>query len=371
MKLKKNYLFNYLIIMWLISPTTSYAVGARVTELTLTGDYKMEGPADRVPFAQIIRNTGSNGVYFCNQTDQDYDLGAIYMTPIVPYLNQTYNQGPSYSTQYLYSIGDPGFAVVPWYSGSNWRGGDFQTGLSPQSIPPQRTLAWKGYLPNASRKGIAGSDSGGGVRNFAGAYIWKAAGRPTQDLVWPDQLLYRYECVDTAGVVRQYEDIRLNAGRIPVKVTSCAPAASSVIVNLDPIPIETIKNASNDTLFNTKSQTFGLICDAGITLKMRVFDINHPGNLTTTAKLSSDSTATGVGFGVTNSSGTRLQMSTDSSTAPATGTTDATQYLLDYTTTNNQHVTHMLNFGYVRDTDAGEVKSGTAKTSIGITYSYQ
>lgn len=227
--------------------------------------------------------------------------------------------------------------------------------------PTTSKVVYNGYIDDSYRKGAFGFRVTTGVRVFRGAEGIESG------MVIPRQPMYMYTCYDTAGVARETTTILVDNIPLNINVLSCTPDTKSFTINMDGVPLSNIENASSTTSINTKRQTFSLKCDTNISVYYSIVDLIDLSNNSTTSTLTADSTATGVGFAITTTDGTLLNYGVDGSAAGI----QEKKYPLGKTGQSYPYIlSHQLGFSYVRKT--GEpIKTGTAKSLIGITYSYQ
>ena len=183
--------------------------------------------------------------------------------------------------------------------------------------------------------------------------------------------MYRYLCKDGEGTTQEAYNFILRPITVNGTVTGCEPTNSAVVIEMDKIAMNTIENADASTLIGTRQSTFSLQCDPNINVSVSVVDLSDPKNRSNTATLTADSTATGVGFAVTGVSGTRLIFGADGS---AVGTPNQDKYFIatagSASASRNNPVSTRFGFSYVRKPEE-ELKAGSAKAVIGLTYSYQ
>lgn len=323
----------------------------------------ISGPADSASnsMGKTILNSGSRSFIICNNPNLVYDLGRIEYTPLATWTGETFSAGASFTPYYLYQSGVKGLRLGPFI-----RGDRFTSGLTGNGVfnpaPPDRLDVWTGNINNSNRIST-------GIVTFALMYLNKGADRLDNSTVLPEQSVYMYTCYDNNNVAQETNTFILNSLPINNNVTGCTPDAKATTVNMEGIPAVTIENAAPSTLISTRLQTFSLKCDPNILLRYSVVDLNDPTNNTITSTLTSDSTATGVGYAITSPTGTRLQFGPDGS---ASGIPGQIKYYLGVsgTAAANNPISFQLGFSYVRKPEE-VVKSGSAKSLIGITYSYQ
>ena len=369
MKLQKTKLLICLLAILLSIPCISSGQVFTDTKLNYLNDLIIGGPADKYMAAEVVGAVGQSEANVCQSTAANYNLTKVTMESVIPSKNRSFSK-PSYPTLYLFDAGgDPGFAVVPMYA-SGFFNAELPKvplgGLS-ASIRPGQFTVWNGYRDNATR--ITRN------RDFmdrALYYIYKDMGRPEKGFTIPAQILYQYKCWD-GDTLKEVNTISMPSVNVKIQVSTCAPASSTAVVQLNPVLISDIKDKSSTTLIGAKSRTFSLTCQQGIRLYYSLVDIKNPTNTTQILGLDpAQSTAQGVGFAVANGSGTLLNFGPDGSTKPNPDYPDGrTQYEIGYVFTEGKVMTHTLNFGYVRDPSKGDVKKGKAVGIIGITYSYQ
>lgn len=104
---------------------------------------------------------------------------------------------------------------------------------------------------------------------------------------------------------------------------------------------------------------------------MSAVELSDLTNTSDTATLSADSTATGIGFAITAPGGKRMRFGPDGSAANVPG---QEKYFVRTAgnASSSQHnpASTQFGFSYVRN-PGDEIKPGTAKVVIRLTYSYQ
>ncbi|AWM80835.1 hypothetical protein DKL61_11015 [Gammaproteobacteria bacterium ESL0073] len=321
--------------------------------------------ADSFDYAQTIALTGSTRLSnpgICSDSSLNYTLTRIdFRVPGA--LSGTYQATSAHQVLYLYDVGVPGFAVAPLYNSWQFNADLTKNNTINRPIPMQQGTAWRGSIAQAQR--ITGT----AFDTFGQVYIYKDATRiQSGTQVIPQQTVLQYLCYDSAGTLQEISSMRISALTVNAKLSTCTPDSASSVIAMDSVPLKTIQDASEDTLVSSKSQTFSLTCDPSIRLKFSVNDQNDPSNTSRVSSLTSDSTATGVGYGIMYNS-TRLTFGPDSSAMNTPGVTQL-ELATPAQTAANPRVSYNLVFGYVRKTGE-EVKKGTANSLVGITYSYQ
>jgi len=345
---------------------SSAAVDTLYTHYNLGGSVNISGPADSAQrYGTIIYNSGSRMHSICRNSSLNYNLGRIEYSPLAVWTGATFNSGPAFPLYYLYQSGVTGLDLSPQIRGDAFNGGlPGMNGNIPRfsPMPPQQTVVWTGNIPNINR--IASGFSVG-----TQMYVYKGPERLESATTIAQQPIFRFVCYDRNNVAQETNTFVSSAINVNVNVTSCTPDAKSAIINMEGVPVGKIENANAATLINTKQQTFSLKCDSNIRLSVSVVDLNDPSNNTTTSTLTGDSTAAGVGFTITSPAGARLQFGPDGS---AMGIPGQIKYFIGNAGTafQNNPISHSLGFSYVRK-PAETIKTGSAKSLIGITYSYQ
>lgn len=319
----------------------------------------ISGPADKTNYGTVIFASGSQSYPICNNNSVNYTLRNIVYEPIATWTGRTYQASSAHRVIPLFESGVPGFSLTPMGGNS---GDGFPANYSP--FPTTQNTVWTGTMLNANR--IAN-----GHRVTTGVYVYKDEQRMTGNIVLPEQILYRYLCKDDNGTTQEIYNFLFRSVTINGAVTGCTPAENTMILEMNKIAQSAIENADASTLIGTKQRTFSLLCDPNINVSVSFVDLTDQTNYTTTAKLTSDSTATGVGFSVSGGSGQLLRFGADGSAA---GTPNQQKYFIQtagasYGDRNNP-VSMQLGFSYVRKPEE-ELKAGSAKAIIGITYSYQ
>lgn len=324
---------------------------------------RISGPADSPDnmFGDIIANSGSRQHLICNNPNISYDLKKIEYTPLATWTGNSFQSSSAFKKVYLYESGVEGLNLVPSIRGDSFNSGITGVGVF-NPAPPEPMVVWTGNMSDSYRKSP-------GFRAFTLMYVYKGAQRLQNATIIPQQPLFRFTCYDKNNVAQETSTILVSDIYVYVDVASCTPDAKATTVNMDGIPVANIENATSSTLIGTKQQTFSLKCDPNIKVSYSVVDLNDPTNNTSTSTLSSDSTAAGVGYAITTPSGTRLQFGPDGS---AVGIPGQTKYFLGNsgTAAANNPMSFQLGFSYVRKPEE-TIKTGVAKSLIGITYSYQ
>lgn len=338
--------FKSLVFVIAFFPAKNVVSAPIETTLSLSSnDIQVSGPADSYGFATIFGNTGSRVYPICNNRKIDYTLSSIV------YENSAVWTGQTYNGNYLFNSGINGLALV------------LRGAMQPKPIHPlglETETVWTGSMDSESRSVLMTSQ----------VYIYKDEGRLTGTTILPEQPLHRYLCKDNDNVTQEIYTVMLRPLYIHGSVTGCTPNEGSRIVEMDKIPIATMENASANSYIGTKHATFLLQCDPNIVLKYSVVDLSDQSNTSTMAKLTKDSTATGVGFAVLGSNGSPRVFGPDGS---AVNTPGVTQYIIGIAGESigkTNIMSNTLGFSYVRDLSQN-VKPGSAKAMIGITYSYQ
>ncbi|WP_392551473.1 hypothetical protein RHO14_08260 [Orbus wheelerorum] len=338
------------------------------------------GAADAQLYQSLVYNSGSNAHYLCNATATDfsYDLGRIEMIPRVTYSNMSFSSGVGWGMLYLFETNIPAYKIAPWYSTSNFNGGENMpsTGIKQASIYYQTTTVWQGNMPDAQRKMTNNTSTTGGVRVDHGFYIYKGTDRvPAGDeKLYPvpnETLLMDYNCRDTKDHIREINHIimtPLNTNRV---VTSCVPDKKTDIVKMEPISLADLEAAkTSGSTVGTVSQGFSLKCDPNVQVWLSLVDLTDQTNVSYISKLTADSTAKGVGYSVSFSS-KKLRFGPDISAAFPSGDTTVDRALIKTTSAYGSSIPliYSLNFSYAPTGE--EISKGTANSLIGITYSYQ
>lgn len=319
----------------------------------------ISGPADSMEYGRVFHNSGSQVHRICNSSAANYTLRNIVYEPIAIWTGRTHQATSAHVPIPLFEANVTGLAITPM-------GGNTDAG-SPANFSPlytEPTTVWTGVRLNDNR--IAN-----GHRVTAGVYVYKNEQRLTDFTVVPEQPFYRYLCQDDNGITQEIYTFIFRALTIRGTVTGCTPAESALVVEMDKIAQSTIENADPSTLIATQQRTFSLLCDPNINVSVSVVDLTDQTNYTTTAKLTPDSTATGVGFAISGSSGQKLLFGADGSAAQMP---NQQKYFIQNSGTaynnRNNPVSLRLGFSYVRKPEE-EIKPGSAKAIVGITYSYQ
>lgn len=319
---------------------------------------KVTGPADGTmnQYRKVFAVNGGSPLRACNNRSLNYSLSKVLYEPIaIPAGELIFTGGGGE----LFETGIKGLIMLMQMGAAS---GITATGMNATPLPSKSLVVWSGWQPNSSRLN--------GFTWFPTITMVKGKDRIEPGTVIPRQSLYTLTCFDPNGVAREINTIVLEEITVESTVTTCAPDANIRTINMEGVPIANIENASSSTLIATKQQTFGLKCDPNIQLKYSIVDLNDPTNRTTTSTLTDDSTASGVGYTITAANGTRLPFGPDGS---AQGIPDQTKYSIGVAGNaegKNNPMSLTLGFSYVRKPEE-IIKTGAAKSLIGITYSYQ
>jgi len=326
-----------------------------------TGDtVDVSGPADKLSYGTAIKSSASTGMGICNSSEVNYTLTQIVYEPLASFTGRTYQISLGHDIFPMWDAKVPGFALTTF-------GGNISDGplVYSKPLPTQTTVIWSGYTPNAQRINLTGH------RMSAGLTLYKDAGRLNGVQVIPRQTMYRYLCKDENGKTQEVYNWYTEPYTVTGKVTGCTPENSAVVLDMDKIAQGAIENASPSTLLGTKKATFSLQCDPDIDVSVSVVDLSDMTNSTDTATLSKDSTAKGVGFAITTPGGKRMRFGPDGSTSNIPG---QEKYFLQHagnaSPSRHNPISAQFGFSYVRK-PGEEIKPGTAKSVIGLTYSYQ
>lgn len=337
-------------------PDTVIFVNASTLELS--------GPADSsiYSFGRLLATYDPNpytASTLCNNRTITYDLGKIEYSPTMAFSGY-YTSSPWNSALFESNTSGLYLTAGIWTRGSI----TFPSNINNTTIPIETKIFWTGNISNANR--IAG------VFKYAtGAQVYRGTGRIENMSVIPSQALYRFTCFDVNNVAQETVTIMLSNILVTLNLTTCAPDANTNIINMDAIPVSTIENTDTSTLIATKIQKFSLKCDPNINVQYSIVDLNDPTNTGSISTLTDDSTASGVGYGVTSLDGTRLSFGPDGS---AVGIPYQRKYTIGRSGTiegnKNNPLSFQLGFSYVRNPEE-LIETGSAKSLIGITYSYQ
>lgn len=346
-----------LLIICMLHSCQSFAFLENTINTNNIGSIYITGPADKVEYGSVIKNSGSSrNNSICNNSDLNYTLSRIEYQPISQWTGQTYQASSANPIIYLFETGVSGLSFAPMggltYNAPN----DFKP------LPSEKTIVWKGSLSNNSR--ITSP-----IKVTTGVYIYKGPERIIGNMVLPTTKMYRYACYDQTGTLQEITNVQYNSIQLYGTVSSCSPTDKIVTLSMDKIPASKIENADTLTNIATKKQTFSLLCDPNIEVFTSIIDLTDITNKTAIANLTPDSSASGIGFAVTGSSGQRLQFGPDGSAANIPG---QIKYYIQRSGTalKNNPISYTLGFSYVRKPEE-EFKTGSAKAMIGITYSYQ
>lgn len=326
-----------------------------------TGDTAdISGPSDKLNYGTVIISSASSGLGICNNPKVNYTLTKIIYEPLANFTGRTYQGSLAQDIYPLWDANAPGFALTTF-------GGNISDGplVYSKPLPTETTIIWKGYTPNDQRINLSGH------RMSSRLAVYKDAGRITGITTIPRQTMYRYLCQDENGTTQEVYNYYTNPYNIIGTVTGCTPVNSVAFIDMDKIAKGAIENAGSSTLLSTKKSTFSLQCDPNISVYVSVVDLSDLTNSSDTATLTPDSTATGVGFAITAPGGQRMRFGPDGSASNIPG---QEKYFVrtsgNVSFSQYNPVSTQFGFSYVRK-PGEEIKPGTAKSVIGITYSYQ
>lgn len=347
------------VILFSLSCSQALAYPEFDEKINYGGSFSVSGPADKSSYGTVVYNSGSSNQTICNSSSVNYTLAKIVSVPVATWTGRTYQATSAHPVISLFESGVNGFSLTPM-------GGPTSSGYPANWTPlsPNTTTVWTGSIANANRIKT-------GVMMTSGVYVYKDETRFVGSAQIPEQIMFKYLCQDSNGVTQEAYNYKVGAISITGAVTGCTPDSSAAIIDMDKIAQSTVEAADSSTLLGTKKYTASLLCDPNIYVYVSIVDLSNKSNVTNIASLTSDSTAKGVGFAVTGSSGTRLTFGPDGS---ATGIPGQVKYFIQQaastSSSRNNRVSTQLGFSYVRKTDEA-VKSGSAKAVIGLTYSYQ
>lgn len=350
--------YIFLIVLFLGGATAWSIPNKDVLHLWGNSVIKVTGPADggMNQYRIVFTVNGGNQLRACNNRSLNYSLSKVLYEPIAIPTGErslTGQKGEYFET------GVDGLIMLIQMSSAS---GITPTGMNASPLPSKPFVIWSGWQPNSIRVN--------GFTWFPTITMVKGKNRIEHGTVIPRQPLYTLTCFDPNGIAREMNTVYLDEITVESTVTTCAPDANIKTINMAGVPISNIENASFSTLISTKQQTFGLKCDPNINLHFSIVDLNDPTNRTSTSTLTSDSTASGVGYAITSANGTRLKFGPDGS---ALGIPDQEKYFIGVSGNvdgKNNPMTLTLGFSYIRKAEES-IKAGTAKSLIGITYSYQ
>lgn len=328
---------------------------------------RLTGATDATQFLSAIFTKGTVNITICGNKSNTYDLGRINYIPIIPYL-QSYTPSSAHRQQNLFDMGFMGLGLGPQYvTYFINQPGEMANSVSgvPRTVGVDKQTLWSGSIANNNR-------------GFSWAYqtfIYKSAERIEPGIYQiPEKTLYIIECYDTSGNLQEHHTFKSSAFQITSTVTSCTPAQSSKIIQMNSIPIATVENLSVGSLFGTKQQNFSLNCDPNVRVLFSVSDLLDPSNIGGTVATLESGGATGVGYIVSSPNSSFPNGYTFSPVGvSAANAPDVTYYniagggIAGSAPTNV--VDHTLNFSYIKTSE--EVTEGKANAIIGITYSYQ
>lgn len=333
--------------------------------MNTSGILTLSGPADSAAYSfrqlltTISSGTPANQISLCNNGTKTYDLAKIEYSPMLNFSGY-YASSPWKSTLFETNTSGILLSATIWSRGSI----TFPSNIDNSSIPNETKVFWTGTVSNTAR--IAGA-----FKFDTSGNLYRGVGRLENTSVIPSQPLYRFTCFDANNVAQETATIILRETVVSFNFTTCTPDANTNIINMDAIPVSTIENTDASTLIATKIQKFSLKCDPNIYVQYSIVDLNDPTNTTSISTLTDDSTATGVGYGVTSSNGARLLFGPDGS---ALGIPNQTKYPIGSSGTiegnKNNPLSFQLGFSYVRKSEE-PIGTGSAKSLIAITYSYQ
>lgn len=356
-------LFGFLSLIIISTPRSAWAIpDTQYTHSWLGSEIILSGPADSPnnSYGKVIAMSGQRGPHnLCKNSDITYDLAKVEYTPLAVWTGNTLSNGAR--PVYLYESNIGGLSLGPLIRGDTFTSGITGNGVT-NSAPPEPMVVWTGNMSNSARFGW-------GLRIYTNLYVYKGANRIDSTTIIPRQPLFRFTCFDTNNVVQETNTFYSSDIYVNINMSGCVPDSKSTTIDMAAIPVANILNAASSTLLNTKLQTFSLKCDPNIQLSYSVVDLNDPTNNSMTSTLTAESTAAGVGYAITSPAGTRLQFGPDGS---ATAIPNQTKYFLGTVgnSATNNPFSYQLGFSYVRNPDEA-IKTGSAKSLIGITYSYQ
>lgn len=326
-------------------------------------DFTLSGPADASQYASVIQNWGSRSPSaICNSAQVTYDLARIDYMPMLSYTGRTYQATSAHQILYLYDFGFSGLAMTPLYRANFFNQGEMSATESYLSIHPKAQTVWSGLITNDKRASSS-------FRLGYQLYLYKDAFRLSAGThVIPPTDLYRLSCIDSQGVVKESVTVRATGFTINSSVTACVPVESNVVIQMNEIPLSKVEEATLGVLLETQSRRFSVTCPKGINVFVSVTDLVDPSNYGgVVTKLTPDSTAKGVGYVVSSSAiPTGWPLSPPGS---ASGIPGLTQYYLGESTIDGTNLNLNLNFSYTKTEN--QVLEGTAKSVVGLTYSYQ
>lgn len=348
--------FLFFIFYFLFGIAKSWSIPNTDIVTPFPNGIQLYGTRDdkKFPFSRSLASSGDYVRQICNNKSLTYDLSKIIYTPIATFA------GYGQAGLIFRESGAPGLSTVPSLMSQL-----FNADIGPNqyvSMPIEPKVVYRGGMSDDWRKGVYG------FRVTTGVRVYRSSGSIENGSVIPRQPLYMYTCYDMNGVARETSTILLDNVPLTINVVGCTPESKSTAISMTGVPVANIENAASSTLIGTQQQTFSIKCDPSVSIYYSVVDLNDPTNISTTSTLTPDSTAAGIGYTITSSDGTRLQFGPDGS---AVGIPGQTKYFLGKATEENGFLfSHQLGFSYVRK--PGEaVKTGSAKSLIGITYSYQ
>jgi hypothetical protein len=362
--LLRKFFKSILLCLGIVISIPSFAVVSKSYTLYLSNGYTATGPADAIPFAEVVQNWGiPSRAQLCSDSSLKYDVGRIDYVSLLPFTGRTFKASASHYIVYLFDIGFNGVAFSPTYLGTFMNKGTIEntTNSVQRSVPEGTQTVWEGNISNSNR----GSSFNWGY----GAYLYKDAIRlPSGVFNVPAQPMYQFNCYDTSGTLQETIIFNMSPFNISSSTTSCTPNQTSAIIQMTEIPLSKIEEATLGTLIETQSRGFSITCPKGINVFVSVTDLVDPSNYgSIVTKLTADSTAKGVGYIVSSPGApTGWALSPPGSTPGIPG---LTQYYLGESTVDGTNLNLNMRFSYTKTEN--QVSEGTAKSIVGITYSYQ
>ena len=359
----KSAIYGVFLLNFFLGVATAWAIPDTELVHFWGPDITISGPADSAnnPFGRIIGGSGMRQFVICSNRNISYDLAKIEYSPVAVFATNFRRPSAPTKPLYLYETGVKGFNYSPLIRGDSFNSGLTGNGYD-NPAPPVPMVVWTGNMANSYRLSP-------GFVVWTNLYLYRGMERIENVTLIPRQPLMRFTCYDKNNVAQETTTIVADDINFYINVSGCTPDAKAIAVDMGGIPVANIENAASSTLISTKQQTFSLKCDPNIRVFYSVVDLNDPTNNTTTSTLTADSTAAGVGYAITSPTGTRLQFGPDGSSAGIPG---QTKYYLGTAGTGsaNNPFSYQLGFSYVRKPEES-LQTGSAKSLIGITYSYQ
>lgn len=361
-------LFRFIILLMslLFSSFSSAVIERSGFVFMKRGKIEINGPADSFGYNYVVEVLGFNDVgVLCSSPDVNYTLGSIRYRNL---MKQISNSTTSY---YLYDINYPGLAYAPLYRTAFINRGPMQgSSYDLRPAPPEEQQIWGGYVENDKRI------TEGTFYMQLGANLFKTEARlPVGETPVPSTPIVQFECYGTDGVLYERYTYSTEPAKIVTTLRTCTPTGGTYgVFAMGDVPISTIQNSAIGKSILTRSRVFTLNCDPNLRVYLGLSDLVDPSNINTrVSTLTADSTGKGAAFSVALPNPLyppEASIMLFSSPGSAPSTPNVYLYHVGNTGSDGKGVTsHTLEVSLVRTDE--EVKQGTLKSIVGITYSYQ